>query len=228
MRAADAAQYTAKRTGRRRVYIAQPQIPHAPGTPDAAQPRRAMRDRDRDGVDLNRMLEDTLAQLDSPVLRNRRPLQRLSAVASCVGAALDSSAWTISFAERGAGTLRTMLVVEGRDQAGIHFDTEGESYDLETFPETVRILEAGGAFVVAAEDEEADEAERRLLEKWGLCAVLAAAAPGPAGAWLIEVYADEDTRDLHTAAPYVRLLVAEALREVAQEPPLAHRALRLA
>jgi hypothetical protein len=58
--------------------------------------------------------------------------------------------------------------------------------------------------------------------------VLAAAAPAAAGSWLAELYADDRTRDLHTAAPYVRLLVAEAVRGAAADPPVAQRALRLA
>ncbi len=226
VRAADAAQYTAKRTGRRRVYIAQPQLLDGGAATDPDRPRRSLRD--RDAVDLHSLLEDTLVRLDDPLLRAGTSLERLSAVVSSVGVALDSTAWTVSFAERGARTLRTMLVVEGRAQPGLHFDTEGESYDLDAFPETRRILGSGGSFVVAAEDEEADVAERGLLEEWSLCAVLAAAAPASDGSWLVEVYADEHSRDLHTAAPYVRLLVAEALRAAAQEPPRTLRALRLA
>jgi hypothetical protein len=237
VRAADAAQYTAKRTGRRRVYIAQPQILGGGGgrggatstgtDPTAARSRRRLRDRDT--IDLHRVLEDTLAHLDSEALRVATPLSRLAAVVSSVGEALNSTAWTVSHSKRGGGSLRTMLVVEGRDQRGLQFDIEGESYDLDAYPETRRILESGGSFVVAAEDEEADPAERRLLEDWSLTAVMAAAAPDASGAWLVELYSDEHTRDLHTAAPYVRLLVAEAVRgAAADEPPVAERALRLA
>jgi hypothetical protein len=225
VRAADAAQYTAKRTGRRRVYIAQPQSLGAPTTPVAGRPRRRMRDRDT--IDMHALLEDTLARLDSPALRLGLPLDRLSLVVSTVGEALDSTAWTVSHAKRDSRTMQTMLVVEGRDQRGLRFDTEGESYDVDSFPETRRILDAGGSFVVASEDEEADAAERRLLDQWSLTAVLAAAAPAPSGAWLVELYADERTRDLHAAAPYVRLLVAEAVRGATTEP-VSRPALRLA
>jgi hypothetical protein len=228
VRAADAAQYTAKRTGRRRVYIAQPQILGI-GAPPSDGPTHARRRlRDRDSLDLHRLLEDTLARLDTAALRGGSPLERLSVVVSAVGEALDSTAWTVSYADPKVQTLRTMLVVEGRDQRGLHFDVEGKSYDVDAFPETRRILQRGGAFVVAAEDEEADAAERRLLDEWSLTAVLAAAAPGGGGAWLAELYADERTRDLHTAAPYVRLLVAEAVRGAAADPPVAERTLRLA
>ncbi|MEA2439154.1 MAG: hypothetical protein QOH76_578 [Thermoleophilaceae bacterium] len=229
VRAADAAQYTAKRTGRRRVYIAQPQIlgsGQAPRGDDAPRSRRRLRDRDT--IDLHGLLEETLARLDGATLRVASPLERLSAVVASVGEALDATAWTVSHSKRGSTSLRTMLVVEGRDQRGLHFDTEGQSYDLDAFPETRRILEAGGAFVVAAEDEEADPAERRLLDEWSLTAVLAAAAPATDGSWLAELYADERTRDLHTAAPYVRVLVAEAVRGAAADPAVARPALRLA
>jgi hypothetical protein len=230
VRAADSAQYTAKRTGRRRVYIAQPQILGGGGgsTPTAeARPRRRLRDRDT--VDLHLLLEETLGRLDSPALRSGMPLERLSAVVTSVGEALDSTAWSVSHSKPGTRTLRTVLVVHGREQRGLQFDIEGEIYEIDDYPETRRIIEAGGSFVVAAEDEEADAAERKLLADWSLTAVLAAAAPGGAsGSWLVELYADERTRDLHTAAPYVRLLVAEAVRGAAIEPAALRPALRLA
>jgi hypothetical protein len=230
VRAADSAQYTAKRTGRRRVYIAQPQILGPGGgkaADDSQQPRRRLRDRDT--VDLHRVLEETLGRLDSPGLRTGMALERLSAVVSSVGEALDSTAWSVSHSKPGSRTLRTVLVVHSREQRGLQFDVEGEIYEIDDYPETRRIIEAGGAFVVAAEDEEADAAERKLLEDWSLTAVLAAATPGgPTGSWLVELYADERTRDLHTAAPYVRLLVAEAVRGAAAEPAASLPALRLA
>ncbi len=229
VRAADSAQYTAKRTGRRRVYIAQPQILGGGGSAPAAEARPRRRLRDRDTVDLHLLLEETLARLDSPALRSAMPLERLAAVVTSVGEALDSTAWSVSHSKPGTRTLRTVLVVHGREQRGLQFDIEGEIYEIDEYPETRRIIEAGGSFVVAAEDEEADAAERKLLEEWSLTAVLASAAPGGAtGSWLVELYADERTRDLHTAAPYVRLLVAEAVRGAAVEPTALRPALRLA
>jgi diguanylate cyclase (GGDEF)-like protein len=229
VRAADSAQYTAKRTGRRRVYIAQPQILGGSASAPGAEVRPRRRLRDRDTVDLHLLLEETLGRLDSAALRAGMPLERLSAVVSSVGEALDSTAWSISHSKPGTRTLRTVLVVHGREQRGLQFDIEGEIYEIDDYPETRRIIEAGGSFVVAAEDEEADAAERKLLEDWSLTAVLAAAAPGGTiGSWLVELYADERTRDLHTAAPYVRLLVAEAVRGAAVEPAALRPALRLA
>jgi hypothetical protein len=208
------------------VYIAQPQVLDAPAAPTSGHARRRIRD--RDSIDLHRLVEDTLARLDAPALRLGMPLDRLAAVAASLGEALDCTTWTISHAPREGRTLQTVRVVEGRGQPGLHFDAEGHSYEVDSFPETRRILAAGGSFVVAAEDEEADAAERRLLEQWSLTAVLAAAAPSPAGSWLVELYADEHTRDLHTTAAHARLLVAEAIRGAAWDPPASARVLRLA
>src|SRR4051794_25447872 len=166
VRAADAAQYTAKRTGRRRVYIAQPQILGASAPPREGPSQARRRLRDRDSLDLHRLLEDTLARLDTAALRSAMPLERLSAVAADGGEALASTGWTVSHTDPDGRTLRTLLVVEGREQRGLHFDVKGKSYEVDAFPETRRILHDGGAFVVAAEDDEADPAERRLLEEW--------------------------------------------------------------
>ncbi len=69
--------------------------------------------------------------------------------------------------------------------------------------------------MVVAEDREADDAERQLLESLGLSGVLAAGAPSHDGAWLVEIYADGGTVDLHGAAPYIRMLAAEAVRGAA-------------
>jgi diguanylate cyclase (GGDEF)-like protein/putative nucleotidyltransferase with HDIG domain len=208
VRAADAAQYTAKRTGRRRVYIAQPHTGETEA--DAQLPRRTLRD--RDAVDLHRLLEDTLDRLDKPRLRSSGAIDRLSAVCTALGEALDSPAWTISYAPSGGRKMSTVVVTDNRMAADIEFDVEGQSYEISAFPETRRILDNGGCFVVASEDQEADGAERKLLQEWSMTAVLAAATPGPHGSWLVELYADERTRDVHTAAPYIRVLMAEAVR----------------
>ena len=51
-----------------------------------------------------------------------------------------------------------------------------------------------------------------MLREFGMDAVLAAAASGAHGAWLVEIYADSDTAPLEPLEPAVRLLVAEAVR----------------
>ena len=51
-----------------------------------------------------------------------------------------------------------------------------------------------------------------MLSEFGMDAVLAAAASGAHGSWLVEIYADSDTAPLEHVEPAVRLLVAEAVR----------------
>jgi diguanylate cyclase (GGDEF)-like protein len=216
VRAADAAQYTAKRSGRRRVCVARAQDA---GREAPKAQRRALRDRDIAGN--HRLLEDLLARLDAPAARALGPLERLDMVAEAAAEALRSPAWSLSFAAAGAGTVKSVIDVDTRRE-GMRFDVEGETYDLDRYPLTRRVLTQGGVFVVVAEDLEADDAERQLLESWSLSAVVAAAAPAHDGAWLVELYAGEDTADLHAAAPYVRLLVAEAVRGAAASSLTLH------
>jgi hypothetical protein len=79
------------------------------------------------------------------------------------------------------------------------------------YPRTGAILE-GGSFVVHTDDDDADPAERAVLSEFGMEAVLAAAASGAHGSWLVEIYADSDTAPLEPVEPAVRLLVSEAVR----------------
>ena len=165
-----------------------------------------------------------LERLDAAPNRALGALGRLELVAEACGSAMCSPAWSLSHTSLGSGTLSTVRVVDRRAGGAISFDVEGETYDLDNFPLTRRILDDGGAFVIVAEDFEADAAARRLLESWSMTAVLAAAAPGHGDGWLIELYADEGTMDLHGALPCVRLLVAEAVRKAAPAPDTVARA----
>jgi diguanylate cyclase (GGDEF)-like protein/putative nucleotidyltransferase with HDIG domain len=215
VRAADAAQYLAKRTGRRRVCVARPHdvIPQAsPG------PRRALRD--RDAAVQHRLLEDGLERLDAAAGRMLGPQERLELVAETCAAALKAPAWALSFRP---GPARSLTTVQEADPRGL-FGVEDETYELDAYPLTRQILDEGGAFVVVGEDLEADAAERRLLESWSLTAVLAAATPAGRDGWLLELYADDATLDLHGAVAGVRMLVAEAVRGAAARADATSRA----
>jgi diguanylate cyclase (GGDEF)-like protein/putative nucleotidyltransferase with HDIG domain len=208
VRAADSAQYTAKRTGRRRVCVAREQA----GAQSPSAQRRSLRDRETARPQL---LDEVLTRLDQPEARALDATRRLDLVVQRSARALRAPAWALSFAPEGASHLRTVEWVDNRsDGIRIEVDT-GSSFELSDYPLTRRILADGGAFVVVAEDAEADSAERELLEGWSMTAVLAAAIPAPGGAWLAEIYADDATVDLHGAVAHVRLLVAEAVRGAA-------------
>ena len=102
LRAADAAQYAAKRAGRGRVFVSglsgDDSVAHLLHE-DARTHRRALRD--ADGADVGRLLTETLAQLDG-AMRAAEPPERMAAVLRRCGEAVDASRWAISFARTGA------------------------------------------------------------------------------------------------------------------------------
>ena len=218
LRAADAAQYTAKRGGRARVCVAGPAIGNEHWTAQRTE-RRAIRGRARpQQLDVASVLDAALSALDGP-LAGRVPLDRTEAVALAVGEALDASACTVSWCPAGTGVLETVFLDDRRMNrtSGHRFGAQGSRYAVADFPQTERIM-AGGAFVVAADDPEADAAERRLLADWGMTGVLAAAGTSADGTgWLVEIYADAGTGPLADAEHPLRLLLAEALRGAAPQ-----------
>ena len=214
LRAADAAQYTAKRTGRGRVYVAEG------GSDTAWRERRATR---RVAVpdDGSRRVEDALDVLLAEVLmlldkdmRSASRLDRLGEVASRCGEVLDASAWAISVSRAHSTMIETLHVVDTRAgrAGGVRFDAEEQLYALSGYPRTADLLGTGGSFVVGADDPGADPAERALLVDWGMSSVLAAAATDARGdRWLVELYADGLTGNLTEGARHVRVLVREAV-----------------
>jgi hypothetical protein len=96
--------------------------------------------------------------------------------------------------------------------SGVRIDTGTQAYDLDDYPATERIMDAGGAFTVHVDDPGADPAERDLLLELGVTSVVAVAVPSADGCWLVEIYGDDDTLDARAAEPYLRLLAGEAAR----------------
>jgi hypothetical protein len=219
LRAADAAQYTAKRSGRNRVCVAVADLDERLRV--GGLERRAIRGRASTGsVDVGSLLADALDALDGPA-RGRPALDRLEVVALAAGRALDASAVAVSWRAAGSAVIETLFVHDWRTQssAGRRFGTGGEAFEADAFPLSAQLLAEGGAFVVLADDETADRSERELLAEYGMAGLLAAAAAAPdGGAWLVEIFADGGTRELGDAEPSVRLLVAEAVRGAAQAP----------
>ena len=213
LRAADAAQYTAKRSGRNRVCVSDH---HLESTwREGRTERRAIRGRrESSPLDVARLLDDALDALDGP-LRERPALDRLEAVALGCAAAVDASATVVSYHAAGADVIDTVFVNDARTSrtSGRRFGIAGEAYDTAQYPVTARILGTGGSFVVLGDDPDADHAERALLAEWGMSAVVAAAAlQHGEGAWLVELYADGATLPLEAVEAPLRLLVGEAVR----------------
>jgi diguanylate cyclase (GGDEF)-like protein len=214
LRAADAALYSAKRTGRGRVCLADtdPQTAwRSTGRPGARRARR-------DGleVDNGALLVQGLALLDG-ALRAAPPLERLEGLATSIGSALRASAAAVSLCPHGAGVIETLFTLDLRSghSSSVRFGVDGERYDLGDYPRTGELLSAGGSLHLYSGDPEADPAERVLLEEWGMTDVLAAAASDGRGAWLLEIYGDAGSADLPLADPALRLLTAHAVRPAA-------------
>jgi diguanylate cyclase (GGDEF)-like protein len=217
MRAADAALYTAKRTGRRRVYVARSDDARQPVKPERRAELRA-----RAAANLHRMLEDGIARLDAT---QGTPLERLDAVMAVVADAIDASAWLISHTARASRSIVALHGVDSREArlSGVRFDAGMEEFELDDYPATDSIQVAGGSFTVHVDDPQADVSERQLLQGLGVASVVAVAVPGEHGCWLAELYGDERTLDPRAVEPYLRLLCGEAVRGAVTAPAPATR-----
>ena len=212
-RAADAAQYAAKRGGRGRIVVAADSRARRLGE-QTARGRRSLRD--RHASELQRQLGVTTALLDE-VLTRAPALERLEAVAVGLAETLDAAEWAVSCASAGGTRLSVMRGQYRRGAAGesagrFEFGDGEDAYPLADFPATAAIVARGGAFVVDAENPLADEAEVAFLEEWGYTAMLAAAAADETGVYVVELFADDRTRELATAKAQLRLLVLAAVQ----------------
>ena len=212
-RAADAAQYAAKRVGGGKLFVAEPGIP-APAIPvPEAWSRRRFRDA---GPHEREALVRFLLELLDGDLDGAGELARLEAVTGAFAEGFDAAKWAISRRRPGSAEVETLLGAERRDRydpeaPDVRFSVEDEVYALADYPLTAAIMERGGGFAIDVGDETADARERALLTGWGFTAVTATAALAPDGsAWLVELYSDRRTHALSSALPELRLLAAEA------------------
>ena len=212
-RAADAAQYAAKRVGGGKLFVAEPGIP-TPAIP-APEPWSRRRFRDAGPHEREALVRFLLELLDGE-LAGAGELARLEAVTGAFAEAFDAARWAISRRRAGAPEVETLLGSERRDRydpdaPDVRFSVEDEVYALADYPLTAQVLERGGGFAIDEADEKADARERALLAEWGFTAVTAAAALAPDGtAWLIELFSDARTHALPAALPELRLLAGEA------------------
>jgi diguanylate cyclase (GGDEF)-like protein len=210
MRAADAAQYVAKRQGGGQLCTAGADKPHealAAGLGRRRSRRRGGSERMEEASSM------VLAMLDT-TLAERDTLDRLEAVCASFAEVINAAGWTISLSPTDSNTIRSLCTAEGRDTRlrGIRLGLDHEVYALGEYPLTARMVAAGnGTFLVDRYDNDADPAERRLLIELDYSAVLAAAVSDADGTYLVELYADGDTRDLPGVTLPLSLLVRAAV-----------------
>ena len=207
LRAADAAQYVAKRRGGGQFCTAE--AGQAPGT--HGRGRRLFR-----GSAAERIREAAAATVQAleEKLASRPALDRLEAVTTSLAEAVNASAWAISFAERGASEIRSMCTANDRNSRllGLRVGLDEEVYPLEAYPATAGLVAAeSGSYLMERADPTADEAERNLLLVEGHEAVLGVAATAADGVFLVELYADHASAPLAEAELELRLLARAAI-----------------
>ena len=203
-RAADAAQYAAKRVGGGKLFVAEPGIP----TPAIPVPEPWSRRRFRDaGPHEREALVRYLLELLDGDLDGAGELARLEAVTGAFAEAFDAAKWAIS--------RRRPDALDGRDRArrgaarplrprgrGRPLHRRGRGVRARRLPaDRARSWSAAAASRSTESDEPADARERALLAEWGFSAVTAVAALAPDGtAWLVELFSDRRTHALAVRA----------------------------
>ena len=198
LRAADVAQYQAKRSGGDRVHTAAAPVA---GMGGARRPASRTRDRSRAA---ERLQDAALAWLDGEA-RGCPPGRRVQGVAEFAADALDAAAWSVSRISADGATVTTVAHTDRRLGAGVRVVRQRAAYHLADYPLTHAVL-VGGAFHVDAADPAADPAEAELLQRAGRTQLLAAGAAGE----LVELFGDAATEPMDWAANVLRLLVREA------------------
>ncbi len=212
LRAADAAQYRAKRSLSRVPVVAGRRS--AAAVDDVPQPvdsdRRAFRGRGTRGP--SAFLDVVLARLDE--VPDRDAVGRLAVVARTLTETVDAAAWYVSRVMRTLGTIETVeagVARVGDDNDGARFFAANE-FPVEEFPASYAAA-TGQVVVVDVDDPRSDPAETALLMAGGLAEMLmTGGADVGQGAWLLEVVGDELSAPMRPYANVLRAAVAVALR----------------
>ena len=211
LRAADAAQYAAKRGGRGRVYVAGPGGAIEAANLAGVTPGRSRAIRDAPQLDLGRLIKEVLGVLDRP-LAGAPPAERLGGVLRRIGEATDAAGWTVAFAP--IGREPEPLVVGGRPGNVGSMVRSGAWLDGRDLL-ALRMASAGsgsGCLVVERSDAQLTGLLRECMMRTSLDTLLVHTVSGSSGAWIAEIGGDARTRDLRQVEPVLRLLVPEALR----------------
>jgi len=206
LRAADTAQYAAKRRGGDQICTADTAVSTESAAPRGRVNRRSLGER------MDRRSAELLRSLDG-AYREASTIDRLEVVVAGFAETLNAAAWTISFAEHGSPAIRSVSTADDRDSRlrGIRVALEDDVYPLADYPLTQELVQAGtGSFQIDGNDRSADPAERKLLAELGFSSVLASAISDLDGVHLLELYSDGDSGDLLSASLRIELLARAA------------------
>jgi diguanylate cyclase (GGDEF)-like protein len=213
LRAADAAQYTAKRGGRGRVIVSDDSA-HAAWTERQAE-RRAIRGLRSVDADTGALVADALSELDG-AFATRPVLDRLEVVALAAGDAVDASGVAVSRRDPASPQIETTFVLDRRSDvsAGSRGGLSEDGFAAADYPTTAAAMAASRTFWATVDDPATDPTEAALLREYGFQAVLGAGRAGAGGGdqFLVEIFGDARTASLESIEGALRLLVAEAVR----------------
>lgn len=159
-------------------------------------------------------LADAVNGLTQGILAEPGPVgQRLSRVAATVCETSNGAAWWVSeiegdmIADRFCGTPRDEETRDGQWQP-TRLDARG--YEMSAFPASAKAVK-GGSFV--ADALHGDDAERRFLVQKGFrVGIAAGGVDGTGTPWLVEVFGDALTPELHHAQALLMALTSFALQ----------------
>jgi diguanylate cyclase (GGDEF)-like protein len=206
-RRADAAQYTAKRSGPGAICVS------AGHDEPAVRPAGRRRLRDARPA-LGALVPDALEAVDA-LGPDATPVDRVEAVAASFAASLDAAGWLVSRVRHGETELR-----DERGMLGVLDPASGTrvvrlsataTTDLAAYPASERAVRTGSTFAATVDDPAADPAEREFLRGLGLESSIGAGGRSEDHGYLIEVYGDARTSPLREAAPHLRAALAAAI-----------------
>jgi diguanylate cyclase (GGDEF)-like protein len=206
LRAADRAQYAAKRRGGGRLCTAEAEsLSDALAGPVQNNQRGADQRLERAASDALGMLDAGLA--GSPVI------ERIEAVAGMISSALNGAAWSISRWEQGSPVMRTVASADDRASRlrATRVMLEHHTWPLTSLPLAADLLTRGnGGFVIRSDDERAEPITRDVIRDLGYQAALVTTVRHGGGSYLVTLLADSHSGDLAPAAVRVQLLLRVA------------------
>jgi diguanylate cyclase (GGDEF)-like protein len=212
LRAADAAQYRAKRSGLRVPVVAgRTREGDSLDLPGSGRERRRFRGRGL--ATAGEVLDELVRRLDDTV--DHDPQRRLAEVGRVLAQTVDAAGWFVSRLPAGStelGTVEAGIVRRNVPDEDDAYYAANDSYPLEEYPATYAALH-GHAVLVDVDDPRSDPAETSLLALGGLAQMLmAGGADGDGDRWLLEVVGDALSTPMRAYTTVVRAGVALALR----------------